>query len=176
MGFQTRFSFSNRAITKTFNRENTPKKIKRKNAIAAKIPSFIHRHVEAEGKKEGDEHERNSNRKENNFRPFPPSTTTPHTTPITPPHTHTHSTPKPHLHTPPSTSKPPRLPCPLPNSRPLTPSQPQYQKTPLFQMTTRNGKGNRQPNRHNTKVSNQACGRPSSKEEYRLRIGSLNDA
>ena len=28
--------------------------------------------------------------------------------------------------------------------------------SPFFQMTTRNGKGKRQPNRHNTKVSNQA--------------------
>ena len=44
--------------------------------------------------------------------------------------------------------------------------------TPLFQMTTRNEQGTRQPNRQNSKCRTRPDGRPGSKEEPRLRIGS----
>ena len=44
--------------------------------------------------------------------------------------------------------------------------------TPLFQMTTRNEQGTRQPNRHNSKCRTRPDGRPGSKEEPLLRIGS----
>ena len=44
--------------------------------------------------------------------------------------------------------------------------------TPLFQITTRNEQGTRQPNRQHSKCRTRPDGRPGSKEEPRLRKGS----